>query len=185
MLQLKKRKEGEETCWKLSSGELLLILSTVSREPSSSNERSLAALFHTDWIQPNFDRKMCWDFGTPSPLFFTTKTILEKGWDTKYLRSYLKSVFCSFHQLSPCPLASMCSKFLSLRVCTKTTVWTRLCIMGVSVISRQLKLPAVDGKLDIHHCTINLIVIHPASITANRPWKMCRVCLKSYLCGCH
>lgn len=40
-----------------------------------------------------------------------------------------------------------------------------VCIIDACVSSLLLKRPAVDGKLDIYCCTINLIVIHKACIT--------------------
>lgn len=102
----------------LCSGELPYILNPVSRGPCYNNKKSLAALFYIHWIWHTFYREVCCDFSL-SPL---AQNSLEKGWVTKYLKAFLKVLPYSFHQRSPCPLASMCSKFLSLRGYTKTTV---------------------------------------------------------------
>lgn len=45
------------------------------------------------------------------------------------------------------------------------------CIIDACVSELQLKSWAVDGKLDIYGCTINLIVIHRACITNLWPWR--------------
>lgn len=78
------------------------------------------------------------------------------------------NLFFVFYQCAACELSSWERKSPSL---------TAACIIDASVSSLQQKRPAVDGKLDIYRCTINLIVILQACITNNGQEKSPVLCV--------